>query len=70
LEDQNRQQKDFQNRIENHFEWLKQTHKYEPLTDKRDLDSLQREHTRLNEKRQLIDSRSHDIDNLLRLINT
>ena len=68
-ENQNRQQKDYRNRIESLFEWLKQTHRYEPLTDKRDLDSLQREHTRLLEKRQHIDEKAHDIDALLRAIN-
>lgn len=39
------------------------------MTDKRDLDSLQREHTRLLEKHQHIDEKSHDIDALLRAIN-
>ncbi|CAF5044363.1 unnamed protein product, partial [Rotaria sp. Silwood1] len=68
-ENQNQQQKDYRNRIESLFEWLKQTHKYEPLSDKRDLDTLQREYARLIEKRQLIDERSHDIDLLLRNIN-
>jgi hypothetical protein len=68
-ENQNRQQKDYRIRIESLFEWLKQTHHYEPLTDKRDLDSLQREHTRLIEKRQHIDEKSQDIDTLLRNIN-
>ncbi|CAF4142454.1 unnamed protein product, partial [Rotaria sordida] len=69
-ENQNQQQKDYRTRIEFLFEWLKQTHKYEPLSDKRDLDSLQREHARLIEKRQLIDEKSHDIDLLLRNINS
>ncbi|CAF3642100.1 unnamed protein product [Rotaria sp. Silwood1] len=69
-ENQNQQQKDYRNRIESLFEWLKQTHKYEPLSDKRDLDTLQREYARLIEKRQLIDERSHDIDLLLRNINS
>ncbi len=68
-ENQNRQQKDYRNRIESLFEWLKQTHRYEPLSEKRDLDSLQREHTRLIEKHQHIDEKAHDIDTLLRTIN-
>jgi uncharacterized phage infection (PIP) family protein YhgE len=68
-ENQNRQQKDYRNRIESLLEWLKQTHRYEPLSDKRDLDSLQREHTRLIERRQHIDEKGHDIDTLLRTIN-
>ncbi len=68
-ENQNRQQKDYRTRIESLFEWLKQTHHYEPFSDKRDLDSLQREHTRLIEKRQYIDEKLHDIDALLRNIN-
>ena len=52
------------------FEWLKQTHRYEPLTDKRDLDALQREHQRLLDKRQQIDEKAQEIDNLSRLIST
>jgi RNase P subunit RPR2 len=68
-EQQNRQQKDYHSRIESLFEWLKQTHRYEPLSDKRDLESLQREYTRLVEKRQDIEEKSHDIDGLLRNIN-
>ncbi len=68
-EQQNRQQKDFRNRIESVFEWIKQTQRYEPLSDKRDLESLQREHTRLNEKHQQITDKSKEIDTLLRNIN-
>ncbi len=68
-ENQNRQQKEYRIRIETLFEWLKQTHHYEPLSDKRDLDSLQRDYTRLIEKHQHIDEKSHDIDTLLRNIN-
>jgi uncharacterized phage infection (PIP) family protein YhgE len=68
-ENQNRQQKDYRTRIESLFEWLKDTHRYEAIGDKRDLDSLQREQTRLNEKRQHLDEKSHDIDSLLLNIN-
>ncbi|CAF5129188.1 unnamed protein product, partial [Rotaria sp. Silwood1] len=68
-EQQNRQQKDFRERIEVLFEWIKQTHRYEPLNDKRDAESLQREYTRLNEKQQQINEKSKDIDALLRNIN-
>ncbi|CAF3482671.1 unnamed protein product [Rotaria sp. Silwood1] len=68
-EQQNRQQKDFRERIEVLFEWIKQTHRYEPLNDKRDVESLQREYTRLNEKQQQINEKSKDIDALLRNIN-
>lgn len=68
-ENQNRQQKDHRNRIEALFEWLKDTHRYETLTEKRDLESLQREHQRLIEKRQQIEEKSVDIDSLLRIIN-
>jgi len=68
-ENQSRQQKDYRTRIESLFEWLKDTHRYEPIGDKRDLDSLQREQTRLNEKRQHLDEKSHDIDSLLLNIN-
>ncbi|CAF4315796.1 unnamed protein product [Rotaria sp. Silwood2] len=68
-EQQNRQQKDFHERIEVLFEWIKQTHRYEPLNDKRDIESLQREYARLNEKQQQINEKSKDIDALLRNIN-
>lgn len=51
------------------MDWLKQTHRYEPLSDKRDLDSLQREHARLLDKRQQIDGKSQEVENLLRMIN-
>ena len=51
------------------MDWLKQTHRYEPLSDKRDLDSLQREHARMLDKRQQIDGKAQEIDNLMRLIN-
>lgn len=52
------------------FGWLKQTHRYEPLSDKRDLDSLQREHQKLLDKRQQIDEKAMEIENLSRLIAT
>ncbi|CAM4803210.1 unnamed protein product [Rotaria magnacalcarata] len=70
FENQCRQQKDYRDRIESLYEWLKETHRYEPLTDKRDIESLQREHARLLEKRHYIDERSNDIDLLLRTINS
>ncbi|CAF3475042.1 unnamed protein product [Rotaria socialis] len=70
FENQYRQQKDYRGRIESLYEWLKETHRYEPLTDKRDIESLQREHARLLEKRHYIDERSNDIDLLLRTINS
>ena len=68
-EQQNRQHKDFRGRIESLFEWIKQTHRYEPLSDRRDLESLQREYTRLNEKHQQINEKSKETDTLLRTIN-
>jgi hypothetical protein len=40
-----------------------------PLSDKRDLESLQREYGRLQEKHQQINDKSKDIDTLLRNIN-
>ena len=64
-EDQNHQQKQYRIQIEILFEWLKDTHRYEPLSDKRDADSLQREHKRLTSTRQQIDVKLNDIDTLL-----
>ncbi|UJR37453.1 hypothetical protein I4U23_030156 [Adineta vaga] len=66
---QNQQQKEYRVRIESLFEWLKDIHRYEPLSDKRDIDSLQREHKRLMDNRQQIDVKLHDTDTLLRSIN-
>ena len=55
--------------MENLFEWIKQTQRYEPLSEKRDLPSLQREHARLNDRSQQIQEKSQEIDSLLRQIN-
>jgi hypothetical protein len=68
-EQQNRQLKDFRGRIESLFEWIKQTHSYQPLSDKRDLESLQREYARLNEKHQQTSEKFKDTESLLRNIN-
>ena len=40
------------------------------MNDKRDLDSLKREHQKLLDKRQQIDEKANEIDNLLRMIST
>lgn len=55
--------------MEHLFEWIKQNQRYEPLSDKRDLPSLQREQARLNDKSQQILEKSQEIDSLLRQIN-
>ncbi len=68
-EQQNRQQKDFRQRIELIFEWIKQNQRFESLSTKHDLESLQREHAQLNEKQQQIQEQLKDIDTLLRNIN-
>ncbi|CAF3855305.1 unnamed protein product, partial [Adineta steineri] len=68
-EKQNHQQKDYRNRIESLYEWLKNIHRYESLSDKRDLDSLQKEQKRLLDNHQSINGKIHDIDLLLQNIN-
>ncbi|CAF3725966.1 unnamed protein product [Adineta steineri] len=68
-EQQNRQQKDFRERIESMFEWIKQTQRYDSLSNKQDLDSLQREQAQLNEKQQQINDKLKDSDLLIRNIN-
>ncbi|CAM4836468.1 unnamed protein product [Rotaria magnacalcarata] len=69
-EQQNRQHKDFRDCIEILFEWIKQSYSYESLNDKRDLESLERELKKINEKQQQIIDKSKEIDALARAINS
>ncbi|UJR08743.1 hypothetical protein I4U23_013000 [Adineta vaga] len=68
-EQQNRQQKEFRDRIESIFDWIKQSQRYESLSNKQDLDALQQEYTHLNQKQQLIQEKLKEIDILSRNIN-
>ncbi|CAM2712242.1 unnamed protein product [Rotaria socialis] len=68
-EQQNRQHKDFRDGIEMLFEWIKQSYSYESLNDKRDLESLERELKKINDKQQHIIDKSKEIDALARAIN-
>ena len=64
-----REQKQYRDRIQGLLNWLDQSHRYEPLGDRRDLDSLEREQTRLIDTRAQIDDQLREIDALLRSIS-
>ncbi|CAF1053347.1 unnamed protein product [Adineta ricciae] len=68
-EQQNRQQKEFRDRIESIFEWIKQTQRHESLSGQQDLDTLQQENAQLNQKQQAIQEKLKEIDILSRNIN-